>query len=202
MGMFKLLLPSLWEPGKRSCNASIWSLTGLNYQTPAAFEQQLRSVANGETSTELTGARELTAPSPQTPLPGLQCFSQENCPQFLCLRSGVQFTRLSRIIPPALSPHYPAVSDTFSIPHEKWRLDFFTASCPRIIPNYHGLKSGLRTSTATWCFAAYPRICSLISAGGYLRLSLPFALGPFPEGIRSTQKTFASAGNSEILRSK
>jgi hypothetical protein len=25
-------------------------------------------------------AQELTAPSPQTPLPGLQSFSQENCP--------------------------------------------------------------------------------------------------------------------------
>lgn len=53
--------------------------SALGYQTPAAFEQQLwaRSL---EASTELTGARELTAPSPQTPLPGLQCFSQRNCP--------------------------------------------------------------------------------------------------------------------------
>jgi transposase-like protein len=54
--------------------------SALNYQTPAAFEQQLGSVANGKASTEMTGARELTAPSPQTPLPGLQSFSQENCP--------------------------------------------------------------------------------------------------------------------------
>lgn len=54
--------------------------SALNYQTPAAFEQQLRSGAKAETSTEMTGARELTAPSPQTPLPGLQSFSQENCP--------------------------------------------------------------------------------------------------------------------------
>jgi hypothetical protein len=52
--------------------------SALNYQTPAAFEQQLGSVANGKASTELTGARELTALSPQTP--GLQSFSQENCP--------------------------------------------------------------------------------------------------------------------------
>jgi len=54
--------------------------SALNYQTPAAFEQQLGSVANGMASTEMTGARELTAPSPQTPLPDLQSFSQENCP--------------------------------------------------------------------------------------------------------------------------
>jgi putative transposase len=54
--------------------------SALDYQTPAAFEQQLRSVAKVEASTELTGARELTAPSPQTPLPGLQSFSKENCP--------------------------------------------------------------------------------------------------------------------------
>jgi len=54
--------------------------SALDYQTPAAFEQQLRSVANVEASTEMTGARKLTAPSPQTPLPGLQSFSQENCP--------------------------------------------------------------------------------------------------------------------------
>ena len=51
--------------------------SALNYQTPAAFEQQLRGA---KTSTELTGARELTAPSPQTPLPGLQSLSQESCP--------------------------------------------------------------------------------------------------------------------------
>jgi hypothetical protein len=54
--------------------------SALNYQTPARFEQQLQSVVKGETSTEMTGARELTAPSPQTPLPGLQSFSEENCP--------------------------------------------------------------------------------------------------------------------------
>ena len=53
--------------------------SALDYQTPAAFEQQLRSVANVEASTGMTGARELTAPSPQTPLPGLQSFSKENC---------------------------------------------------------------------------------------------------------------------------
>ena len=54
--------------------------SALHYQTPAGFEQQLRSVDNVETSTQMTGARELTAPSPQTPLPGLQSSSQENCP--------------------------------------------------------------------------------------------------------------------------
>jgi len=54
--------------------------SALGYQTPAAFEQQLLCVQNPEASTELTGARELTAPSPQSPLPGLQSFSQENCP--------------------------------------------------------------------------------------------------------------------------
>ena len=51
--------------------------SALRYQTPAAFEQQLLSAKKPEASTELTGARELTAPSPQTPLPGLQF---QNCP--------------------------------------------------------------------------------------------------------------------------
>jgi putative transposase len=52
--------------------------SALGYQTPAAFEKQLLCAC--EASTEPTGARELTAPSPQTPLPGLQSFSRENCP--------------------------------------------------------------------------------------------------------------------------
>jgi putative transposase len=51
--------------------------SALQYQTPAAFEQQLLCTQNPEASTKLTGARELTAPSPQTPLPGLQ---SQNCP--------------------------------------------------------------------------------------------------------------------------
>ncbi len=54
--------------------------SALDYQTPAAFEQQLLSARKVEASTSLTGARELTAPSPQTPLPGLQSLSQQNCP--------------------------------------------------------------------------------------------------------------------------
>lgn len=33
--------------------------SALNYQTPAAFEQQLGSVANGKASTEMTGARSM-----------------------------------------------------------------------------------------------------------------------------------------------
>ena len=53
--------------------------SALGYLTPAAFERQLRA-HSPEDSTQLTGARELTAPSPQTPLPGLQSLSQENCP--------------------------------------------------------------------------------------------------------------------------
>ena len=52
--------------------------SALGYQTPAAFEQQFWA-RSPEASTELTGARGLTAPSPQTPLPGLQCL-QRNCP--------------------------------------------------------------------------------------------------------------------------
>ncbi|MBZ5681651.1 MAG: IS3 family transposase [Acidobacteriia bacterium] len=54
--------------------------SALGYQSPAAFEQQLRCSTMPQTSTEMSGARELTAPSPHTPLPGLQSFSQENCP--------------------------------------------------------------------------------------------------------------------------
>ena len=54
--------------------------SALGYQTPAAFEQQLLCTKNPEASTQLTGARELTAPSPQTPLPGLQSLAQNNCP--------------------------------------------------------------------------------------------------------------------------
>ena len=54
--------------------------SALGYQTPALFEQQLLCANRTQTSTELAGARELTAPSPQTPLPGLQSFPQENCP--------------------------------------------------------------------------------------------------------------------------
>ena len=54
--------------------------SALGYQTPAAFEQQLLCAQNRKSSTEKTEARELTAPSPQTPLPGLQSFSQQNCP--------------------------------------------------------------------------------------------------------------------------
>jgi transposase InsO family protein len=53
--------------------------SALSYLTPAAFERQLRA-HSPEDSTQLTGARELTAPPPQTPLPGLQSLSQENCP--------------------------------------------------------------------------------------------------------------------------
>lgn len=54
--------------------------SALGYQTPAAFEQQLLCAQNPEASTAPTGARELTAPSPQTPLPGLQCLPHHNCP--------------------------------------------------------------------------------------------------------------------------
>ena len=54
--------------------------SALSYQTPAAFERQLLCAGSSKASTELTGARELPAPSPQTPLPGLQSFSRENCP--------------------------------------------------------------------------------------------------------------------------
>ncbi len=45
--------------------------SALGYQTPAGFEQQL-CTSPSQASTELSGARELTAPSPHTPLPGLQ----------------------------------------------------------------------------------------------------------------------------------
>jgi len=48
--------------------------SALGYQTPAAFEQQWPLARSPEASTSLTGARGLTTPSPQTPLPGLQCF--------------------------------------------------------------------------------------------------------------------------------
>lgn len=54
--------------------------SALGYQTPAAFEQQLLCTKNPEASTQLTGERELTAPSPQTPLPGLQSLAQNHCP--------------------------------------------------------------------------------------------------------------------------
>jgi len=47
--------------------------SALGYQTPAAFEQQL-CASIPRASTERSGARELTAPSPHTPLPGLQSF--------------------------------------------------------------------------------------------------------------------------------
>ena len=45
--------------------------SALGYQTPVGFEQQL-CASPPQASTELSGARELTAPSPHTPLPGLQ----------------------------------------------------------------------------------------------------------------------------------
>ena len=54
--------------------------SALNYQTPAAFERQLLSAPKPEASAQLSGARELTAPSPHSPLPGLQSLSQDNCP--------------------------------------------------------------------------------------------------------------------------
>jgi transposase InsO family protein len=54
--------------------------SALGYQTPAAFEQQLLYAQNPKPSTETSGARELTAPSPHTPLPGLQSSTQYNCP--------------------------------------------------------------------------------------------------------------------------
>jgi hypothetical protein len=46
-------------------------VTLFGYQTPAGFEQQL-CTSPSQASPELSGARELTAPSPHTPLPGLQ----------------------------------------------------------------------------------------------------------------------------------
>ena len=54
--------------------------SALGYQTPAAFEEQWMGAQKAEASTEMTGARELTTPSPQTPLPGLQSCTQHNCP--------------------------------------------------------------------------------------------------------------------------
>ena len=54
--------------------------SALGYKTPSAFEQDLLCAQNPEASTELTGARELTAPSPQTPLPRLQSLLHHNCP--------------------------------------------------------------------------------------------------------------------------
>ena len=54
--------------------------SSLGYQTPAAFERQWRSAPSPAASPSLTGARELTTPSPQTPLPGLQCIGHQNCP--------------------------------------------------------------------------------------------------------------------------
>lgn len=50
--------------------------SALGYQTPAGFEQQLCS-SPPQAPTELSGARELTAPSPHTPLPGLQSLAQK-----------------------------------------------------------------------------------------------------------------------------
>ena len=43
--------------------------SALGYQTPAGFEQQL-CTSPPQASAELSGARELTAPSRHTPLPG------------------------------------------------------------------------------------------------------------------------------------
>ena len=63
--------------------------SALGYQTPAAFEQQLLCTQNPEASTELTGARELTAPSPQTPLPRFTIFFATQLSLVLCLTSGV-----------------------------------------------------------------------------------------------------------------
>jgi len=54
--------------------------SALDYQSPAAFEHQLRGAQRSTSSKQMTGARELTAPSPQTPLPGLQSSPRESCP--------------------------------------------------------------------------------------------------------------------------
>ena len=53
--------------------------SALGYQTPAAFEQRWQSPTTGA-STQLSGPRGLTTPSPHTPLPGLQCTGPQNCP--------------------------------------------------------------------------------------------------------------------------
>jgi hypothetical protein len=60
--------------------------SALGYQTPAAFEQQLLCAQNPEASTELTGARELTAPSPQTPLPVYNLLRRITVPSFFVSR--------------------------------------------------------------------------------------------------------------------
>ena len=62
--------------------------SALGYQTPAAFEQQLRSVANGETSTEMTGVRELTAPPPRPHSPVYNLFRKRTVPSSFVSRQG------------------------------------------------------------------------------------------------------------------
>jgi hypothetical protein len=54
--------------------------SAVGYQTPAAFEQQqLLCAETAQASTGLSGARELTAPSPQSPLSGSQPLAQDGC---------------------------------------------------------------------------------------------------------------------------
>ena len=59
--------------------------SALRYQTPAAFEQQLLCAKNPEASTELTGARELTAPSPSPHPPG---YNRKTVPSFYVSAQG------------------------------------------------------------------------------------------------------------------
>jgi hypothetical protein len=61
--------------------------SALNYQTPAAFEQQLRSGANGETSTEMTGAR-APPPRPRPHSPVYNLFRKRTVPSFFVSRQG------------------------------------------------------------------------------------------------------------------
>jgi len=55
--------------------------SSLAYQTPAAFEQQLLDPQqSARASVRRGGARGLAAPSPHTPLPGVQSIDEYNCP--------------------------------------------------------------------------------------------------------------------------
>jgi transposase InsO family protein len=59
--------------------------SALGYQTPAAFEQQLRC-AQTEASTTMSGARELTAPSPHSP--GYNLAHNQTVPSFFVSPQG------------------------------------------------------------------------------------------------------------------
>ena len=109
--------------------------SALGYQTPAAFEQQLLCTKNPEASTQLTGARELTAPSPHTPLPGYNPSDKITVPNFPVSPEGCSSPRVPWFVAGAVQSLFATAPTMQPSPSSRVLLPIGSRRC--ISPSIH-----------------------------------------------------------------